>query len=1040
MNLDHLRHQFGSGFDAAQLLVDRGMASISGRSVDGKKLFGIVREKNRNYRLLLEAPKNKQTQAKGECGCRKTDCVHLCALLIHYLTESPSPAQTPAQSAALDLSDRRQLIYSLSPEHQRLRCRPQLILVNPQGEWQRRLDYEHNPNQRRPGFLRPEDEELLAQLLHLDQVLGSRDEALLGQLLASGRCYLAAQQQPLKLGPPRPLHARWQVRDNGSQRLHWDCPDSSLLSLFPKPWYLDPVRGLCGPTLGHLSSEQISALERHPLITPPQLAGVLAELRPLLLGVESALPQDFALQRRQGREPLPLLRISGEEGEDSLLLQLLFIYDGLLLSEPCNPCHFDGQQVTCFERDAGAEQAQLAQIADFFPSNLATPFERRLPRNQWRRKGAALLARLHRLGWRIDYAEGVKERFSFAEDWYGQIDENADGWLDLSVGVELDGQRINLVPLLCELVRSHDPLLSPEGLLQLDDAEVICIPWQGRNLVISVGRLRPLLKTLFELYLDHPQSPEFLRLSPVRAANYLLMLEQGQNDQAEPPQPGLRWREPARLQRLREQLQRKLDNPTELPVGLKVELRPYQLQGLGWLQFLQRHGIGGILADDMGLGKTLQTLAWLLWQKQQELGAASGPSLVLAPTSLLGNWKAEARKFAPELRVLLLHGPNRHAQFPLIPEQDLVITSYPLLARDQDLLAEARFQSLILDEAQAIKNPSSQTARAVRRLRCETGLCLTGTPLENHLGEFWALFDFLMPGFLGGPNLFQRLVRDPIEKQGDLDTNRRLAQRIRPFMLRRTKQEVLAELPPKTEIERCIELEDDQRELYESIRGIMHQRVQEVVASKGLGRSGITILDALLKLRQVCCDPRLVKLVQARQVKRSVKLDYLRLLLPDLIEEGRRILLFSQFTSMLDLIETEVQGLDIGYARLTGQTRDRDAQVRRFQSGQVPLFLISLKAGGTGLNLTSADSVIHYDPWWNPAVERQATDRAHRIGQDKPVFVYKLLCEGTVETRIRDLQQRKQDLADNLFEATGKAKAQWDANDLTMLFAPLEEL
>ncbi len=282
--------------------------------------------------------------------------------------------------------------------------------------------------------------------------------------------------------------------------------------------------------------------------------------------------------------------------------------------------------------------------------------------------------------------------------------------------------------------------------------------------------------------------------------------------------------------------------------------------------------------------------------------------------------------------------------------------------------------------------------------------------------------------------------RDPIEKIGDEDTIKRFARRVRPFLLRRTKEQVLSELPPKTEIVRLLTLEGEQRELYEVVRSAMHEQVRGELAEKGIGGSRIFVLSALLKLRQVCCDPRLVKLEQAQGIEHSAKMEYLTMLLPELVEEGRRILLFSQFTRMLTLIEERVQQLGIDYVKLTGQTRDRASVIDRFQSQEVPLFLISLKAGGVGLNLTAADTVIHYDPWWNPAVERQATDRAHRIGQERPVFVYKLICEGTVETRIRNMQERKQSLADNLFDAANVATPLWDENDLDVLFAPLEEM
>jgi SNF2 family DNA or RNA helicase len=344
------------------------------------------------------------------------------------------------------------------------------------------------------------------------------------------------------------------------------------------------------------------------------------------------------------------------------------------------------------------------------------------------------------------------------------------------------------------------------------------------------------------------------------------------------------------------------------------------------------------------------------------------------------------------------------------------------------------FALVILDEAQMIKNPGAKVSQMARALRAQCRLCLSGTPVENHLGELWSLFDFLQPGLLGDERHFQRHYRTPIERNGDRGRAEALSARLAPFLLRRTKDSVAKELPPKVEIVESITLDEKQRDFYDGVRLAMHQRIQEVVRQQGLARSQITILDALLKLRQVCCDPRLVNM-DAASVP-SAKLEWLATVLPELVAEGRRILLFSQFTSMLRLIESLVTGLGIPYCLLTGETADRTEVVQRFQTGEVPLFLISLKAGGTALNLTAADTVIHYDPWWNPAVESQATDRAHRIGQTKSVFVYKLIAEGSVEERMLQLQADKRALAGRLYTQKSASPTALGAEDLEMLFAP----
>jgi len=430
----------------------------------------------------------------------------------------------------------------------------------------------------------------------------------------------------------------------------------------------------------------------------------------------------------------------------------------------------------------------------------------------------------------------------------------------------------------------------------------------------------------------------------------------------------------------------------------------------------------------------VQTLAHLAIEKQEN--RLLKPSLIVAPVSVLGNWQQEIRRFAPELSLLILHGAKRKESFATIDSADVIIIGYPLLLLDSEILLSREFYFAILDEAQTIKNPQAKVSQVARALRAEHRLCLTGTPMENHLGELWSLFDFVQPGLLGERQQFQRHYRAPIENGGDTKRAAALSRRIQPFLLRRTKDAVARELPPKIQIVESIELDERQRDFYDGIRLGQHRRVREAIEQQGLARSHITVLDALLKLRQACCDPRLIHADGPTQVLPSAKLDWLSNALPELIAEGRRILLFSQFTSMLRLIEAVVKNLSIPYLLLTGETRERTELVRQFQAGGVPLFLISLKAGGTGLNLTAADTIIHYDPWWNPAVESQATDRAHRIGQDKPVFVYKLIAQRTIEEKVIQLQADKHALLSQLYSEDSASPAQLRSADMEYLFAP----
>ena len=362
-----------------------------------------------------------------------------------------------------------------------------------------------------------------------------------------------------------------------------------------------------------------------------------------------------------------------------------------------------------------------------------------------------------------------------------------------------------------------------------------------------------------------------------------------------------------------------------------------------------------------------------------------------------------------------------------------------MLLRDESFLLEQTYHCVVLDEAQAIKNPRSRASQLVRGLRCEQRIALSGTPIENHLHELWSLMDFAVPGLLGSEEQFRSFYRGPIEHDQDTLRLDALRSAVRPFVLRRVKEQVATELPPKTELVTAVELSGAQRELYESIRVAVHEKVRAALRKAGLQGSTVTVLAALMRLRQLCCDPRLVGGEQARSVHESAKLERLMQMLPEQIAAGRRVLIFSQFATMLGLIGRALRERGIGFVSLTGQTHRRDRVVRAFQEGAAPVFLISLKAGGTGLTLTRADTVIHYDPWWNPAAQDQATDRAHRIGQDKPVFVHKLIVAGSVEARMLALQERKRRLADAVLGGPAQARATLGEAELEHLLAPLDE-
>ncbi len=616
-------------------------------------------------------------------------------------------------------------------------------------------------------------------------------------------------------------------------------------------------------------------------------------------------------------------------------------------------------------------------------------------------------------------------------------------WL-LSLGIEIEGETLDLAPMLANLIKRDPRWLIRNYLDTMDDLATVSLRAPGgKRIDAEAGPLKAIVGAMVDLLTDPqrmaPKGPiqlgawEARRINALRAS--LLDASRVGAHQSWQLEGDVGLATLAKRLHTIGQPQ-----PVEAPVGLRLQLRPYQLEGLAWLQYLRAQHLGGILADDMGLGKTAQALAHVLLEKQA--GRLECPVLVVLPTSLLFNWQAEARRMAPNLRVLNLRGPDRAALFAAMPAHDLVLTTYPLLWRDIEALAAQPFHLVILDEAQMVKNAASRSARALRQLQSRHRLSLTGTPLENHLGELWAQFDWLMPGFLGDQRSFAARWRKPIEENGETVRAALLAQRVRPFILRRRKQDVATELPPRTEVIQRVQLQGRQRELYESVRVAADKQVRRVLQRQNFAGAQISILDALLKLRQVCCDPYLVKGSEIGADMERAKLHALTDLLTPLVDEGCRVLVFSQFTELLELIADALSALRLPFLSLTGNTSpaQRGKVVQRFQDLEVPVLLVSLKAGGVGLNLTAADTVIHMDPWWNPAVEEQATARAHRIGQHQPVFVYKLVVEGSIEERMLELQARKLALSDSVLGHDAEGAAKFDEADLQALLAPLGAL
>jgi superfamily II DNA or RNA helicase len=616
---------------------------------------------------------------------------------------------------------------------------------------------------------------------------------------------------------------------------------------------------------------------------------------------------------------------------------------------------------------------------------------------------------LHRWGWHIDF-EGkvtdVIDESDFVVPVVNVHGHEEEGWFDVSFAFEADGASISPADI--------------QRALRKGDA---FIEHRGRMLLIDSQAMDAMMDVFQDCASGDGEQPGHFRMSDCYSAFIKASLEalDGVDIEADTS-----WR--ARAEAANRSLR---IEPVDLPPPLDTTLRPYQKDGVNWLRFLERSGFCGILADEMGLGKTLQTLCWI--QLQRHAPEARGkPVLIVCPSSLVENWAEEARRFVPGLGIMTMTGSQRHDHWDTISCHDILVTSYALLRRDLDRYVQILFAATVLDEAQHIKNRSTQNAKAAKKLRALHRLVLTGTPIENSVADLWSIMDFLMPGYLGPHTVFRQKYELPISHPGEagIAAQTKLRRKLRPFLLRRMKREVARELPDKIERVSLCTLTPDQAAVYRELLNQSRRKVNDLVAARGFQGARMEILTTLLRLRQACCHLDLLNLPDLKPEQPSAKLDLCFELLDEAIDSGHRVLIFSQFVSMLQILRKTFEDRGWDYCYLDGGTKDRLAIVHRFNTQRdIPAFLISLKAGGTGLNLTGADMVIHFDPWWNPAVENQATDRAHRIGQRRSVYSVKLITRGTVEEKVLEMQQRKQSIIDATVAASDERIAQgitWD--------------
>jgi len=1066
--------------------------SVSHVSWTDNVLDGRVQGTDRQpYRVHIEFEQDEdELFVDGECSCPVGyDCKHVAALLIAGLELLPKAAPTGVRPELVQWLEAFRVRHSTSPPGKSSTPKATVALayvicpsyrghevtlykarVKPDGTI-RTLDEPWNNVEaalvKPMKFLSEEDLTLLRRLwFGRDRhdygglvLRGSSGGDLLQQVIATGRAYAKAGSgasstpRELRAGAPRPGSLEWQPQASRRLRpvLITDPPATMLIATDPF-WYVDVRTGEAGVVECPCSTSRMADLLSMPAISLEEAPLVGAVLRDMAPDLPLPPAHDTSALRVIDTEPVPVLKLDsvwtygsdwGPTSQRMLDFATLSFDYGNVTVEAQGDVTLrrtaEGEVVQVKRRRESEHRRQLElrrSGLEKIPTR-RTYGDRALPDGvlglkdpeAWPAFMAEGLPALRAAGWRCAMTAEFRHNVISIDAIEGSVREGGDGWFDLDLGITVGDRAVRLEPLLAELFRRDVRWLSG-GLEQIADAETFDLKTdRGERLRLTARRLKPVVRVLIDLF-----DGDIPGMSPLRISRW----DAGRLDALE--ETG-RWQfhGDASIRELAQRLRSECGvREVPVPRGLKAELREYQRQGLSWLQYLREHALGGVLADDMGLGKTVQALAHLV--TEQEAGRLDRPALIVMPTTLIPNWREEAERFAPSLKVLDLHGAARKDRFERIPEAHVVLTTYALLWRDHAALAEHEYHLLLLDESQYVKNAASKAATAIRSIKARHRLCMTGTPLENHLGELWAQFDFLLPGFLGTHKDFTRRWRTPIEKQSDAVRRDLLARRVRPFMLRRRKDEVATELPAKTTIVRTVELDGAQRDLYETVRTAMQERVRAAIDAQGLARSHIIVLDALLKLRQVCCDPRLLKLKEAHKTAESSKLELLMEMLPELIAEGRRILLFSQFTSMLELIGAALDGANIGYVTLTGETTDRAAPVKRFARGEAPVFLISLKAGGVGLNLTAADTVIHYDPWWNPAAENQATDRAHRLGQDKPVFVYKLVAAGSIEEKILALQEKKAALAEAILSDDPARADKFGAQELEALFAPLPSL
>jgi len=1055
-------YELGQSYFEQNRVIEYDSLAVSRREI---KILSVVEDSDetpyeQEVNLYL---KEDGVSVEGGCSCETCiNCEHIVAVIlqhIHDKGETPDTKTTPSIEIKNDPTQKvtdwltllmqssqksekheegssflaYKLIKNNNPNSDDIKCFKTRIIKNGSlGKGTsvdiRSLSY----NDYDYSFLTPDDIDILKIMnalapKHQDtlKLKGALGKKLLESIVATHRCYIEGEDRPLSFAAQtHRLHFNWLSSDAEHTELLSNIKPNEFL-IYTTPTFLIKDNQLYR-LLHDYNSSFLQTLLSSPRIPNYFLDEVVSVIDDKLPQLDIDPPAHYEVKELEV-DPQPTLYISTLLHNDKLehAIELSFLYG----DDPITYLPLDTHKkllkkgyaldiIRNFDEEQNAinRLTQMGFLAHCVDDTLRFMVEDDsiLSLDTWRIFLEIEVAKLQKEGWQVSFDNAFELHFEEPDRISARLDEqDSKGWFDLSFDIEVNGKQIAIVPIIAGVLKELKSLEELPEFLHIEMA-------QNQFIKLNVEEIRPILESIFNLLDSIKESDQE---SITIDKNKVHLLDSFENSSVE-------WIGNQEILALSQKLKNfEGIQEVEVPTHLNATLRDYQHRGLNWLNFLHEYQFSGILADDMGLGKTLQVLSHL--QRLKEKNELTKPSLVIMPTSLISNWKSEAAKFTPKLTILDLYGSTRFELLGEINNYDLVLTTYQLASKDEEVFSAIEFDYIILDEAQKIKNPRTKMAKSIKSFNSNYRIALSGTPIENHLGELWSIFSFLMPGFLNTLTMFKRFYQTPIEKEGNVARQQLLNAKIRPFMLRRTKDSVIDELPDKTEIIKYVEFNDEQKKLYESIRLTMEKQVRDLILKNGLEKSHITILDALLKLRQVCCHPALLKLKESIDDIISAKLELFIELIEELLEEDRKILVFSQFTSMLSLIEEELKNRAIRYSKLVGSTKDREKVINEFREGRSDIFLISLKAGGVGLNLVEADTVIHYDPWWNPAAENQATDRAYRIGQTKAVFVYKLIVKNSIEEKILELQNSKKQLQNDLYGEGSDEKI--TSNDLLEL-------